>query len=427
MSIKSKEYFPPNSNSIYIYRGFNNNLIDFKSSINYFNNNLISFKSSIDYFNNNKIQVRFDNGITNIVNIYEYTDNGIKLSFQLGNTYHHQNFLDEPNNMDDYLIKEPIVKDNMWLLSDGKKRCITNVDIKVKTQFNLFPSAIEIVTISKDNSEFSVDYYVLGIGLIKSIYYIEKIGLSYCELEDIIENSPYSKNVKIYYPDESLNTIWYSNKTLNYNTNEDITLGFSKLFQTPPTGLLPIINRNTKINKISYNYKNNFAHIDFHESIMNTLKENALKAKAFFDCIYNTLKNYYKTEKIYITINNHLFTDYFTPITPTKDTNIIEWRVQNCKYPFTYVIKENDTLINISNKFDISYEKIAKLNNIKNPNKLSKNQVLQLYSSGVYTIKEGDSLESISKMFNLSINKIMELNNISDLNIITAGPKIKLC
>ena len=157
MSIKSKEYFPPNSNSIYIYRGFNNNLIDFKSSINYFNNNLISFKSSIDYFNNNKIQVRFDNGITNIVNIYEYTDNGIKLSFQLGNTYHHQNFLDEPNNMDDYLIKEPIVKDNMWLLSDGKKRCITNVDIKVKTQFNLFPSAIEIVTISKDNSEFSVD------------------------------------------------------------------------------------------------------------------------------------------------------------------------------------------------------------------------------------------------------------------------------
>ena len=53
MSIKSKEYFPPSSNSIYIYRGFNN-----------------SFKSSIDYFTNNKIQVRFDNGISNTVNIY---------------------------------------------------------------------------------------------------------------------------------------------------------------------------------------------------------------------------------------------------------------------------------------------------------------------------------------------------------------------
>ena len=413
MSIKSKEYFPPNSNSMYIYRGFNNNLIN--------------FKSSIDYFNDNKIQVRFDDCITNTVNIYEYTDSGIKLSFQTWNTYHHQNFLDESNNMDDYLIKEPIVKNNMWLLSDGSKRCITNVDINVKTQFNLFPSAIEIVTISRDNSEFSVDYYVLGIGLVKSIYYIKKIGLLYCELEDILENSPFSKNIKIYYPDKNLNTIWYSNKTLSYNTNEDITLSFSKLFETPPIGLIPIINRNIKINKLYYNYETNFAHIDFYEGIINTLKENTLKTKAFFDCIYNTLKNYYETEKIYITINNHPYTDYFNPITPTKDTNIIEWRVQNCKYPFTYVIKENDTLINLSNKFGISYEKIAKLNNIKNPNRLSKNQVLQLYSSGVYTIKEGDSLESISEMFNLSINKIIELNNISDLNLITVGQKIKLC
>jgi len=411
MSIKSKDYFPHNSNSIYIYRGFNNNLIN--------------FKSSIDYFNNNKVQVRFDNGTTNTVNIYEYTDNGIKLSFQIENAYHHQNFLDESNTMDNYLIKDPIIKNNMWLLSDGSKRCITNVDIKVKTQFNLFPSALEIVTISKDNSEFSVDYYVLGIGLVKSIYYIKKSGLLYCELEDILENSPFSKNVKIYYPDENLNTIWYSNKTLNYNTNEDITLGFSKLLQTPPIGLLPIINCNTKINKIYY--KNNFAHIDFYEGIINILKENTLKTKAFFDCIYNTLKNYYKTENIYITINNHPYTDYFNPIIPTNDINIMEWKVQNCKYPFTYIVQNNDTLINISKKFDISYKKIAKLNNIKNLNSLSTNQVLQLYSSGIYTIKEGDSLESVSAMFNLSINKIIELNNISDLNLITVGQKIKIC
>lgn len=411
MSIKSKDYFPHNSNSIYIYRGFNNNLIN--------------FKSSIDYFNNNKVQVRFDNGTTNTVNIYEYTDNGIKLSFQIENAYHHQNFLDESNTMDNYLIKYPIIKNNMWLLSDGSKRCITNVDIKVKTQFNLFPSALEIVTISKDNSEFSVDYYVLGIGLVKSIYYIKKSGLLYCELEDILENSPFSKNVKIYYPDENLNTIWYSNKTLNYNTNEDITLGFSKLLQTPPIGLLPIINCNTKINKIYY--KNNFAHIDFYEGIINILKENTLKTKAFFDCIYNTLKNYYKTENIYITINNHPYTDYFNPIIPTNDINIMEWKVQNCKYPFTYIVQNNDTLINISKKFDISYKKIAKLNNIKNLNSLSTNQVLQLYSSGIYTIKEGDSLESVSEMFNLSINKIIELNNISDLNLITVGQKIKIC
>ena len=412
MSIKSKEYFPPNSNSIYIYRGFNNNSIN--------------FKSSVDYFNNNKIQVRFDNGITNIVNIYEYADDGIKLSFQAENTYCHENFLEKSKNINNYLIKEPIIKNNMWLLPDGSKRCITNVDIEVKTQFNLFPSAIEIVTIFKNNSDFSIDYYVLGRGLVKSLYYIKKLGFLYCELEDILENTPYSKNVKVYYPDEKLNTIWYSNATLNYNTNEDITLGFSKLFETPPTGLLPLINRNTKINKIYYNYKDNFAYIDFYSSIINSLIENTNKSKSFFDCIYNTLRSYYKTEKIYITIDNNPYTDYFTPIIPTDETKIIEWRVQNCKYPFTYLVKENDTLINISNKFGISHDKIAKLNNIKNPNKLLKDQVLQLYSSGIYTIKEVDSLEEISKMFNLSFNKLIEINNISDLKLIKSGQKIKL-
>ena len=122
-----------------------------------------------------------------------------------------------------------------------------------------------------------------------------------------------------------------------------------------------------------------------------------------------------------------MYTDYFNPIIPTADINTIQWKVQNCKYPFTYVVKDNDTLINISKKFDISYKKIAKLNNIKNLNRLSKNQILQLYSSGIYTIKEGDTLETISEMFNLSINKIMELNNISDFNLITVNQKIKLC
>ena len=89
-------------------------------------------------------------------------------------------------------------------------------------------------------------------------------------------------------------------------------------------------------------------------------------------------------------------------------------------------MEKDDTLISISKKFDIHYNKIAKLNNIKNPNELSRNQVLQIYSSGIYTLKENDSLESISKIFGLSINKLMQINNITDLNFISPGKKIKL-
>ena len=412
MNVKSKEYFPPNSNSMYIYRGFSNSLIN--------------FKTSIDYFSENKLQVRLDNGITNSINVYEYVDDGIKLSFQSGNTCYHQNLLNENNCTNNYLIKEPIIKDNMWFLSNGSKRCITNIDIEVKTQFNIFPSAIEIVTISKNNREFSVDYYVLGIGLVKSIYYTKKIGILYFELEDILENSSYSKNIKVYYPDKNLNSIWFSPRTLNCYTNEDISLGFSKLFETPPSGLLPLINRNIKINNMYYNYKNNFAYIDLSQKFIDDLNNNSLKASLFFDCIYYTLKDYYKTNNIYITINNEPYTKYFKSIVPTDESKSIQWRIQDCNFPFTYVVEKDDTLISISKKFDIHYNKIAKLNNIKNPNELSRNQVLQIYSSGIYTLKENDSLENISKIFGLSINKLMQINNITDLNFISPGKKIKL-
>ena len=413
MNIKSKEYFPPKSNSVYIYRGFSNSLIN--------------FKTSIDYFSENKLQVRLDNGITSAINVYEYVDDGIKLSFQSENTCYHQNLLNENNYINNYLIKEPIIKDNMWFLSNRSKRCITNIDIEVKTQFNLFPSAIEIVTISKNNREFSVDYYVLGIGLVKSIYYTKKTGTLYFELEDILENSSYSKNIKVYYPDKNLNSIWFSPRTLNYYTNEDISLGFSKLFETPPSGLLPLINRNIKIKNMYYNLKNNFAYIDLSEKIIDYLNNNnSLKASLFFECIYYTLRDYYKTNNISITINNEPYTKYFKSIVPTDEFKAIQWRIQDCKFPFTYVVEKDDTLISISKKFDIPYDKIAKLNNIKNPNKLSKNQILQIYSSGVYTIKENDSLESISKSFGLNINKLIQINNITDLSFVSPGKKIKL-
>ena len=166
MRIEAKDYFPHKSNSTYIYKSLGNNFLN--------------FKRYTDYQSENKVQMRFDNGITDIINIYEYTDTGVKLSFYQGNYYYRQNFLDIPNNMNNYLIKDPIVKDNTWTLPDGSIRCITNTNINIKTKFNLFNSVIEIITMSNKNHEFSIDYYAKGIGLVKSIYYIDKIVLLSC-------------------------------------------------------------------------------------------------------------------------------------------------------------------------------------------------------------------------------------------------------
>ena len=90
-------------------------------------------------------------------------------------------------------------------------------------------------------------------------------------------------------------------------------------------------------------------------------------------------------------------------------------------------MKDNDTLIDISKKFNISYLKLAKLNNIENPNIINKHEVLQIYSSGIYLLKEGDSLKEIASMFGLSIEELIKINNISNLDVLKPGLKIRLC
>ena len=412
MSIESKCYFPPKSNSVYIYTSLNNNFL--------------KFKRYTEYKSENKVQMRFVNDSTDIINIYEYNDAGVKLSFCKGNIYYRQNFLDIPNNMDDYLIKEPIIKYNKWTLSDGSIRCITNTDITIKTKFNLFNSVIEVITISNKNKDFYIDYYAKDIGLVKSIYSIDKIGLLYCELEDILDNTPYCKNSKIYYPDKNLNTIWYSNRNLEFYTNENINLKLSKELETPPKGLIPLINYNTLINELRYDFNKNIAYIDFSIDILNLLKSNSIYSNLFINCIYNTLKYYFNTNNIYITIDNICYIKYFDKLSINFINKYQKWEIEDCNYPFTYIVKADDTILNISRKFNIYYDKIAKLNNIKNPNILFKDQILQLYSSGVYKIKENDSLESISDMFGLSIEKLIEINNIYDLSLLTVGQKIRL-
>lgn len=413
MRIQSKDYLPPKANSIYIYKGVDNDTF--------------TFKRYIEYINDDKIQIKFDNGVNSFINVYEYSPDGIKLCYYTGTSLYHQDLTTHTGCINNYLIKEPIAKNNIWILSDGSKRCITNINIKVQTQFKLYDSAIEVVTTAKNDSQFSINYYVLGIGLVKSVYYINKKGFFSFELEDILEDTPYSKKVKIHYPDKNLNTIWSVDKSIVFNTNDNPSIVFSKEFESPPKGLLSLINRNTVINQMNYNLNNNSVSIDFSKDILINLNSSSEYNTLFYYSIYNTLKDFYNTDDILINIEGIPFKKYFN-ISPLSDNLTIQnWKIEECNYPFTYVVKDNDTLIDISKKFNINYLKLAKLNNIENPNIINKNQVLQIYSSGIYPLKEGYSLNEIASMFGLSIEELIKINNISNLDVLRPGLKIRLC
>lgn len=96
-----------------------------------------------------------------------------------------------------------------------------------------------------------------------------------------------------------------------------------------------------------------------------------------------------------------------------------------------YIVKSGDTLSEIAEKYNTTYQKIAQDNNIENPNLIYPNQKLKIYtnvSQGtneiIYTVKSGDTLSEIAQKFNTTYQKIAKDNNISNPNLIYPNQKL---
>ena len=102
----------------------------------------------------------------------------------------------------------------------------------------------------------------------------------------------------------------------------------------------------------------------------------------------------------------------------------------------TYTVKSGDTLSEIAAKYGTTYQKIASLNGISNPNKIYVGQKLKIPSRGssgssssrkkYYTIKSGDTLSEIAAKYGTSVSQLCKWNGIKNANIIYAGQKIRV-
>ena len=107
----------------------------------------------------------------------------------------------------------------------------------------------------------------------------------------------------------------------------------------------------------------------------------------------------------------------------------------------SYTVKAGDSLSAIAARYGMSYESLARLNNISNPNRIYVGQTLNLGTSGYtshhyaassssnggsYTIQAGDTLSAIAARYGMSYETLARLNNISDPNRIVAGQRIVL-
>ena len=109
----------------------------------------------------------------------------------------------------------------------------------------------------------------------------------------------------------------------------------------------------------------------------------------------------------------------------------------------TYTISSGDTLSKIAKRFGTTYQEIARINGISNPDIINVGQVIKIPYSGsfspsnnltsnsastfnTYTIVSGDTLSQIANRFGTTYQELARINGISNPNIIQVGQKIKI-
>jgi len=97
----------------------------------------------------------------------------------------------------------------------------------------------------------------------------------------------------------------------------------------------------------------------------------------------------------------------------------------------TYTVKPGDTLSAIASRYGTTYQVLAAINGIADPNKIFPGQVLRLSAAtpapaapakgGTYTVVSGDTLSGIGSKLGVDWKAIASANNLSNPNLIYPG------
>lgn len=100
-----------------------------------------------------------------------------------------------------------------------------------------------------------------------------------------------------------------------------------------------------------------------------------------------------------------------------------------------YTVVKGDTLSGIAARYGTTYQKIAADNGIANPNLIYPGQVLKIYTSGgapapsgeqYYTVVKGDNLSSIAARYGTTWQWLAQVNNIANPNLIYPGQVLRV-
>ncbi|NLZ80249.1 MAG: GerMN domain-containing protein [Clostridiales bacterium] len=283
------DYYPFTENNSYLFEGEGNEYA--------------SYSVFIDYIDENRMQTRTNNGGSETVRIIEYKNGQLIETLSREETYFRENFLSNPPDSEEILLKEPLTIGTTWTLPDGRKRYISNIDMEISTPASDY-LALEVTT--EGDNYINYNYYVKNLGLVKTLFVSDGMEVT-STLETIEKNTPLIQTVNFYYPNINENTIEPTEKKLSFYTNDLTVNVFETAYKNfSKTNSAAVIGENVKINEL-YLDNNSTVQIDFSKELAEELANNSEYEALVLQCISDTLRVYYGVEEVNITVDGEAY------------------------------------------------------------------------------------------------------------------------
>ncbi len=265
-------------------------------------NEFAEYESYVDYIRDNKMQVRELNGGTQFITVYTIRDGALVSTYNQGETYHRYDYTSMSSD-EEIFLKEPLEPGTSWTLADGSNRSITSVDKQVTTPAGQY-TALEVTTKWEDST--SRDYYVKGIGLVKSEFVTDDGQMTVLsELESIEKDVPFKHNVSLYFPQFMEDRIVFVNREIEIKTNQDMKWQFQKELKTIPEGgdLTKTLTKSTQINSILVDVQGDTVTVDLSSDFVKEMNAGTSLEGMLLRSIAKTFGRYYEKSKVILTLD----------------------------------------------------------------------------------------------------------------------------
>jgi len=288
-TVTIEKYYPIEENVRYVYEGKGNEYA--------------SFDIYIDYATENKVQQRVNNGGTSLARIIEIKDGKLINRYSRGEAYYRENLLTAENGEEEILLMEPLKVGTTWKLKDSRVRTITNLSADISTPSGNYKT-IEVSTEGPNGK--TLDYYAKGIGLVKTLFHSEGMEVS-SSLSKLEKNVPFVQTIQFFYPNIDDDQLYFESKEILFHTNDITKMVLEKTYkEAVPDTMNSVFTKNTKINSLYLNKDGNL-YIDLNKAFLTEMVAGSGMEGLILQSIVNTFGHYYGVEKVYLTIDNELY------------------------------------------------------------------------------------------------------------------------